>query len=232
MKYSPSHRAVLALICGAVLLVCASLWRSLPDTVSRFSGGPISSPTNTVPDSTPTGIEDLKGRADGSNQAAAPLFAVSGPTTGERLVPKSDRAARKPQNQSPETGRVTPVDPASFGALTKVTEGDTVIIPIADGEQVQGTVNLVKQDNGYLRVAGSVQSREGGSFSVSTNGKEVAGLIQLHGQQLAYRVEQPTQGEVIVREMQRGDVVCLPLPHMENEKVASRARSPEEAPLS
>jgi hypothetical protein len=111
-----------------------------------------------------------------------------------------------------------------------VTEGDTVIIPIADGEQVQGTVNLVKQDNGYLRVAGSVQSREGGSFSVSTNGKEVAGLIQLHGQQLAYRVEQPTQGEVIVREMQRGDVVCLPLPHMENEKVASRARSPEEAP--
>jgi hypothetical protein len=220
MKNTPSPRTVLGIICGAALLGASVWWagpeiHSVPFVAKKTSAADVQE-TSASPD------ETSAANSAASSSPKKALFVTAGPTKGERLVINPSK--------NHQVGRETPVDTASFRSLLTVTEGDTVTLPIAEGEQVQGTVNLVKQDNGFLRVAGSVRGPRGGSFAVSISGEMVAGLIQLYGPQIAYRIEQPAPGEAILKEVPRREVVCLPLPRMQEPVLQRAPRGAAEVP--
>lgn len=137
-----------------------------------------------------------------SAATARPLYRISGRTTGKRLQP--DGGAQGSGRES--TGRVTPLDPGSFAAVREVRKGDRVLLPLTDSKAVAGSINLVMDESGFRRVAGSL-ANGAGSFFLGWNGREANGVIQLVREGLAYRVEDSGRGRVVLRELRRSDVI-------------------------
>jgi hypothetical protein len=165
-----------------------------------------------------------------TDQPAVPLFSTTGPTAGQKLVPNGAEAIRAMREGRKAEGRVTALDRKSFSALTKVTEGDRVRLPLADGDAVEGIVQLVKQESGNLRVAGKLDGNMG-TFALNTAGSRVGGVIQFPRQQLAYSVDETDSGGPLLREVRRADVICAPLPRFHEEPAAQAAPlSPAPAP--
>src|SRR3712207_7974552 len=60
---------------------------------------------------------------------------------------------------------------------TTLFRSDVVQLPLTEDEVVQGRVNLVQQDNGWTRVAGSLLDGPGG-FSFASHGSNAQGIIR------------------------------------------------------
>jgi hypothetical protein len=167
-----------------------------------------------------------------ADAVAAPkrLFDLKGGSQGSEIVLKSPAVVKTQLEGKRVTGRVTPVEPKSFGALTSVVEGEEVEIPLANGETVTGVVNLVHHQLGSLGVAGHL-TNEKGSFVVTLQRDSVGGLVQLEGKGTAFRVEPSKDGTAVIREMLRSDVVCSPLPRPDGPaKAAAPNLGPEQIP--
>lgn len=159
-----------------------------------------------------------------------PAFAAPAASSGKRIEPRNPEYLKaKMGGQNPE-GRIAQVDRASFAKLAAFQLGDSLSIPLMDGEQVQGKVNLVQPGrNNWIRVAGELTGARKGSFVLAANGAEVAGLVQLPRERLAYQIMEERDGRTLMVEQFRADVICDPLPPMENEPAFTPSDAPQGA---
>ncbi len=143
--------------------------------------------------------------------AALPLFRPPGPASGQRVVPGAPDYRRVSASATKPSGRAAVVERAGFSSLKSLHAGDSVQIPLMDGKSVEGRVNLVQTDAGALRIAGEL-SNGNGSFSLSSKGATISGMILLKREKLAYELEEQKDGKLWMLEKLRAEVVCDPLP--------------------
>ena len=167
-----------------------------------------------------------------SAQTTAPLWVVTGKTTGEKLNPKSASYAKAQQDRVKLQGRSSPFDPASLTPLAALQRGDNVVIPLLGGEQVAGKVNLVQLEaGGWVRVGGELTGLRAGSFSLASSGNKVGGTILLPQEQIAYTIAEQSDGKLVMQEKPLSDVICFPIPRPKNEPANSvQSLGPQESP--
>jgi alpha-tubulin suppressor-like RCC1 family protein len=156
------------------------------------------------------------------------LWAPAVSSEGQALNPLSISAARS-QGKIP-VGRTAVFYGDSVLALAKLQRGQQLDIPLSDGGEVTGQVNLVQiGTDGMVRVGGSLTGERAGSFSIASNGSAVSGRILLPGDHLAYVVNTPQPGRMVMQELPLTDLVCYPMPR---EQAASEASFPDVGPLA
>lgn len=165
-----------------------------------------------------------------SPKKAVALYQIVGRTTGQPLAPTARTTLTSQSSGNKAQGRVTALSRASFDTLTRVQKDDIVVLPLTDGTAIGGTINLTLQENGSTRVAGPLDNGAG-SFFLSSNGKDVSGLIQLVAEGIAYRIEQSGTGEVVLREVPRDEVICVPQPALKTSAPAGVAAPNITVPL-
>ena len=160
---------------------------------------------------------------------AAPVAAMSAPVTGVPLAPDPTRTvgpkkiayqlkgavqgvalpARAPAvREGAEKGRVMEINGMSVANLETLVSGQTISLPTPEGE-LNGIVNLVQKDeNGWVRVGGSISGRAG-SFTLASSAKMSGGLVLLPNESRAYQVRTEPSGKVLMVERRISDVACV-----------------------
>ena len=157
----------------------------------------------------------------------ATLFAAPAASTGERINPRSPEYIKASSAGKRPVGRMAEIDRRTFASLSSMKAGDSARIPLMDGETVEGVVNIVQSGkNGWVRIGGTLTGEKAGTFAIASNGSEVGGLIQLKRERVAYEMELQEDGRTLLLEKHLPDVVCSPLPPMENEPVRAAGAGP------
>ena len=146
-----------------------------------------------------------------------------------RLDPRSPDFRKVSSEGSRRHGRVATIDRASFQPLAALKAGDRVRLPLMEGEVVEGVIILAVDDRGVRRIGGSLDAPRVGNFTLSASGTEVSGLIDLRRERIVYEIAQETDGRTMMVEKLRSDVLCDPIPRME-EPAAMIAEGPVAAP--
>jgi len=169
---------------------------------------------------------------DNSGSQASRMSATQAGTTGEKLDPKSANYTKAPRQGVKLKGRSSPFDPGNLLPLAKLKQGDNVVIPLFDGEQVSGKVNLVQEEaGGWVRVGGELAGPHTGTFYVGTSGEHVVGAVLLPKAEIAYVIEGQPDGQVFVKEKPLSEVICFPLPRPKDEPVSAAGDpGPQEIP--
>jgi hypothetical protein len=106
-------------------------------------------------------------------------------------------------------GRSMLLQSRTYDFASEFHAGDVIAMPLMDGEQAVGTINLVQRDEGgWVRVGGDVAHPEAGTFYLASNGNEIYAMILLSERQLAYKVEPQEQGGLQLKELPLSEVVC------------------------
>ncbi|NBV32372.1 MAG: hypothetical protein EBR81_00845, partial [Proteobacteria bacterium] len=87
-------------------------------------------------------------------------------------------------------------------------EGDVLALPTVSGDSLDGTVNVAQQDGAWSRIGGELADGKG-SFSLNTNGQEVAGMILLPELGVGYKIEMDGTDAILV-ERRLSTLVCSP----------------------
>ncbi len=203
-----SGSAVVAILGGLGYLALNSLEKPADST------GEISSRA----EGTPSGLtlSDVKaGKALGASGATALSASVGTGKATLVLKPKgAPVGASLPAagvNPDADKGRVVKLDPVAVRNWGALKQGATLSLPTANGETLEGTVNLVQEDSGWVRMGGSLANGKG-SFSLNTNFNEVAGMILMPDTGTGYQI-QMDGGEVVLVERRLSSLVCFPAPN-------------------
>ncbi len=151
------------------------------------------------------------------------LWGEPGPASGEKLAVSTRLKARLSGASIP--GRTASLDSALGPTLAALQRGDTVVIPLLDGEQVTGRVNLVQQDGGGIVVGGGLTGSRTGSFSLGTGGQQAGGTILLPNEDLAYTITERGEGRLVLQEKPLAELICRRLPRPAYE-LTGAARTP------
>jgi hypothetical protein len=174
------------------------------------SDAPVSTRVGTESDSVLTGDTQAaipsnagSGAAQGEGKVARPLMLLTpkAPVEGARLV---FAAAQSPY----EKGRVLRLRPAGHTALGTVAVGQRITLPSFDGESLQGTVNLVSTDPGWLRMGGTLDDDKG-TFQLNASADQVEGGIYLTRLGVGYEIRMDGADLVLV-ERHLSALVCYP----------------------
>jgi hypothetical protein len=112
-------------------------------------------------------------------------------------------------NPDADKGRVAKLSAVALAGWSGLHAGDVVQLPGFDAaEPMEGAVNVVQFDNGWIRVGGELKGRDG-SFSLNTNGSEVSGRILLPGTGVGYSIRMDAGTPVLV-ETRMSTLVCYP----------------------
>lgn len=191
-----SPRLLVGLLFTAFLAIAVYLL--LPSSATR------------VPERATPRAEEAR-RAEATAPASSHQFPALGEISGTRLQPNLWRAA---STATPGTvvGREAKLSREFTRMITELREGDDLDLPIFDGVHAPGTVTLIQQDTGgWYRVAGTLQGGDRSAFSLSTDGRTVAGLLQYPSRNLALQIS-GTVSSPILRERLLSDLLCLPMP--------------------
>ena len=130
-----------------------------------------------------------------------PIFTSSVPANGGILPPAGE-------NAHADKGRILKLDPVQLREWRNLQEGAQVALPAVSGDTLEGTVQLVQQEAGWTRIGGKLAGSDG-SFSLNTNGEDVAGMILMPELQLGYKIEMDG-ADVLMVERRLGSLVCSP----------------------
>jgi hypothetical protein len=112
-------------------------------------------------------------------------------------------------NPDADKGRVAKLASVDLAKWSRLHAGDVIQLPGFDGaEPMEGAVNVVQLDNGWIRVGGELKGC-GGSFSLNTNGSEVFGRILLPDTGVGYSIRMDAGTPVLV-ETRLSTLVCFP----------------------
>lgn len=140
-------------------------------------------------------------------------FASPGQAVGERIIPHQAQFRKVATKGKTGGGRHAEVQPRSFVDPKTLVAGQRITLPLMDGEQVEGTVNLVKPGReGWTRAGGALLGGRIGSFVLASNGTQVSALIMLPKEGLAYEVNRERDGRTLMVERPLSDVLCYELP--------------------
>jgi hypothetical protein len=159
----------------------------------------------------PSGSSGANGSSGGSSTSRVPskgeaashqLLRTIGQPSGSPLVAAG-------ANPDADKGRVARLSSVALAGWSRLHAGDVVLLPGFDGaEPMEGAVNVVQLDNGWIRVGGELKGHEG-SFSLNTNGSEVFGRILLPSTGVGYTIRMDAGTPVLV-ETRLSTLVCYP----------------------
>jgi hypothetical protein len=150
------------------------------------------------------------------------ILKLAGPVSGAPLTHGGE-------NPDADKGRVATLAPINTAALSRVRAGDSIVLPgFSEADVLEGTVNMVQTDGGWIRIGGELKDGAG-SFSMSannSNGNEVSGRVLLPNLGLGYRILMDRETPVLV-ESRLSTLVCYPGANKEaagatSDKVARR----------
>jgi len=164
--------------------------------------------------------------------AAVPaLWSVPRDVSGETLQPRSAAHLAAVARGAPPSGRVAIIDPASPDALAALERGGRVRLPLPDGGEVLGQVNLVlREPAGGVRIGGALVGAARGSFSLSGQGLALTGRILLPEAALAYEIGPAVGGAARIRERALSELLCFPIPRPNDEPATAAPSGPQGAP--
>ena len=159
-----------------------------------------------------------------STSKAAVLFSPPEPSAGKKLDLPGPARMQAALSGASLKGRAARVDARSFEPLRGVVEGETVRLPLLDGETVDGVVNIMETEpNGWKRIGGALPDRPGGTFTLAFNGREARGLIRFEKEQLAYEIAPERDNVTWMTERPLAEVLCIGLRLPAQERTHTRA---------
>ncbi len=136
----------------------------------------------------------------GSLDALPLLLSVQGAPTGAPLRAKGG------VNSDTDKGRVVKLEAAAARGWSAVKAGARLALPTASGDLVEGSVNLVILDNGWVRIAGELTDRTG-TFQLASSLDEVAGVILRPALGVGYQIVQDGD-ELLLVERHLTSLIC------------------------
>jgi len=109
-------------------------------------------------------------------------------------------------NSDSDKGRVVKLEAAAARQWSAVKMGERIALPTASGDLVEGFVNLVIPDNGWVRIAGELTDQTG-TFQLASCIDEVAGVILRPTLGVGYQIAQDGD-ELILLERHLASLVC------------------------
>lgn len=149
--------------------------------------------------------------APGTGGAVSAASAVPAWSVGNR-VPFVPQAA--PGVAGLIGGPAATIDPQGQPWFAGLAAGATITLPLPNGEEVRGQVNLVMPPSAtanITRIAGGLVGRPG-SFSLSMSASGMGGRILLPDTGRACELEPDAGGGAVIREHLLADVLCYRLP--------------------
>jgi hypothetical protein len=159
----------------------------------------------------PSGSSGGKVSSAGNAASQVPAAGVAHGHVLLRLVeqPSGSPLVAAGTNPASDKGRVAKLSSVDLAKWSTLHAGDVVQLPGFDGaEPMEGAVNVVQLDNGWIRVGGELEKCEG-SFSLNTNGTDVFGRILLPGSGVGYTIRMDAGTPVLV-ETRLSSLVCYP----------------------
>ena len=111
-------------------------------------------------------------------------------------------------NPDTDKGRVVKLEPVALKHWGELKQGTLILLPTATGEPLEGVVNLVMEDNGWVRMGGAL-SNEKGSFTLNTSGDQVNGRILIPSEGIGYEIVMDGT-EVLLIERRLSSLICWP----------------------
>jgi len=90
-------------------------------------------------------------------------------------------------NPDADKGRVLSLEPVGLAHWSALKQGTQVLLPTVTGEILEGVVNLVIEDNGWLRMGGALAHGRG-TFALNTRNGQVGGQILLPKEGIGYEI--------------------------------------------
>ncbi|SKA94940.1 Putative Ig domain-containing protein [Prosthecobacter debontii] len=150
--------------------------------------------------------------------AAVAFETVSDTATPSKLLPDHElhlwqavgTAARTPlQAATRGETRLMEVTAQPYDLQAELKAGDVIAIPLMNGEQAVGTVNLVQPDlQGWVRVGGHLAEPSTGTFYLASDGQHIHATLLLPERQQAYLIEPQEDGRTLMKEVPLSSVVC------------------------
>ncbi len=107
-----------------------------------------------------------------------------------------------------DKGRVLRLKPASFQSWGTVSQGERILLPTVNGEELYGTVNLVSSDPGWFRMGGTLDGHKG-TFQLHASSDEVHGGIYFPELGVGHQI-QMDGADVVLVERRLSSLVCFP----------------------
>ncbi len=107
-----------------------------------------------------------------------------------------------------DKGRVLRLKPAGFQSWGTVSQGERILLPTVNGEELYGTVNLVSSDPGWFRMGGTLDGHKG-SFQLHASSDEVHGGIYFPELGVGHQI-QMDGADVVLVERRLSSLVCFP----------------------
>lgn len=141
------------------------------------------------------------------------LLSPKGKPNGEPLRPAD-------QNPDSEKGRVVKLDASKLRDWNTLREGDRVWLPGMDGESFEAVINLIQKEGDWFRMGGELADGKG-TFSLSTDYAEVAGMILMPEVEVGFEITMDG-GEALMVERRLSSLVCFPLNKQADPSLAAR----------
>jgi hypothetical protein len=129
------------------------------------------------------------------------LLSAKAPVEGAPLV---FTAAQSPY----EKGRVLRLKSLGHTVWATMAKGERIALPSLDGESLQGTVNIVSRDPGWLRMGGTLDDDQG-TFQLNSSADQVEGGVYFPRLGVGYEIRMDGTDLVLV-ERHLSALVCYP----------------------
>ncbi len=185
--------------------------------LAPWSGSVPSGPT---PDAATTAPSEVQNPTppNATSPAGKPVSAGASPASPTSGKAQTMLVAKAPPQGSPlpvpgmnpdaDKGRVVKLEPIALKHWGDIKQGTLILLPTATGETLEGVVNLVMEDNGWVRMGGAL-SDEKGSFTLNTSADQVNGRILLPSEGIGYEIVMDGT-EVLLIERRLSSLICWP----------------------
>jgi len=175
-------------------------------------------PSGPAPDAATTAPSEAQNPTPPSapSWSSQPVSTVASPASPAAGKAQTMLVAKAPPQGSPlplprmnpdaDKGRVVKLEPVALKHWGELKQGTLILLPTATGETLEGVVNLVMEDNGWVRMGGEL-SGERGSFTLNTSANQVNGRILLPSEGIGYEIVMDGT-EVLLIERRLSSLIC------------------------
>ena len=215
MKHHEHHVSwkITAVACATVVLVGSAGYLALQGGGAGVPAPKVEASTAVTLDGTPSlgnfGAQSGgvgKPQVAGSPANVGPLDSLPRLLSVQAAPIGAPLRAKTGVNSDSDKGRIVKLEAAAARQWSAVKTGDRIVLPTASGDLVEGFVNLVMPDNGWVRIAGELTDLTG-TFQLASSIDEVAGVILRPTLRVAYRIVQD-HDELLLVERRLDSVVC------------------------
>lgn len=212
-KPSRAGRTLLAATTSALCITAIYLWYKDGESNSTSAQKAQTSQRAFASQASPAAQgEGRAARADSSAKAVALWSApVTATPADAGQVLDGMEVEKGTEGYKGKSARAT-FEVGALAGLDQLKQGDTISLPLLNGEVVTGQINLVQNDHGWVRIGGQLTDQPDGSFFFNSNGQDLSGMVMLRGVDKAYDVHGKLDGKLAMQEKAMDEVACTPIP--------------------